>query len=299
MTDARASQGDTAPNLGRAPWFDARLSPRDFQRIGAFVEAHTGIRMPEAKRTMVESRLRSRLRDLGLKSYTDYCDHALSGDEEELVKLVDQVTTNKTDFFREPAHFDYLVQHACPTLSRERGAGFVRDLTVWSAACSSGEEPYTLAMVLSELAITQPGFHFTILATDICTSVLEHAERAIYAEDRVDPVPPRLRARYLLQSRDRERKLVRIAPELRERVTFRRLNLMEDRYPLREPVDIIFCRNVFIYFERKTQEQILNRFVRHLAPGGYVFLGHSEAINGHDVPLKAVAPTTYRGPLAK
>ena len=107
----------------------------------------------------------------------------------------------------------------------------------------------------------------------------------------------RLRSRYLLQSKDRERKLVRIRPELRERVTFRRLNLMDARYPLREPVDVIFCRNVFIYFDRRTQEQILNRFVRHLAPGGYVFLGHSEAINGHDVPLKAVAPTTYRGPM--
>jgi chemotaxis protein methyltransferase CheR len=297
QSSRRATEAEGA-QAGRPPWFDAHLSPRDFQRIGAFIEANIGIRMPEAKRTMVEARLRSRLRDLGLSSFSEYCDRALAGGdaEGELVHLVDQVTTNKTDFFREPGHFDYLAQQAWPTLVRERGAGVERELTVWSAACSSGEEPYTLAMVLSEVALAHPGWRFQILATDICTQVLAQAQRAIYAVDRIAPIPPRMRERYLLQSRDPEQKLVRIAPALRGRVRFRQLNLMDQSYGIREPVDVIFCRNVFIYFDRCTQERILNHFCRHLAPGGYVFLGHSEAINGHDVPLRAVAPTTYRAP---
>jgi chemotaxis protein methyltransferase CheR len=294
----RHSVEPEGPPSERPPWFDAHLSARDFQRLGAYIESHTGIRMPEGKRVMVEARLRPRLRELGLKSFTEYCARAFSGvaDEGELVQLVDQVTTNKTDFFREPGHFDYLAQQAWPTLFRERGAGMDRELVVWSAACSSGEEPYTLAMVLSEIATAHPGFRFKVLATDICTSVLAQAQRAIYPVDRIAPIPRRLRERYLLQSRDPAQQLVRIVPSLRNAVRFRRLNLLDPDYGVREPVDVIFCRNVFIYFDRKTQERILNHFCRHLAPGGYVFLGHSEAINGHDVPLRAVAPTTYRVP---
>jgi chemotaxis protein methyltransferase CheR len=303
MSGQRASRGAEvvrAPAGAPPAWNEAQLSHKDFRRIGAYIEQHAGIRMPDAKRTMVEARVRSRLRALGVPSFSEYCDRTLSdgGDAEELVHLVDAISTNKTDFFREPGHFDYLARQAWPTLARERGAGLERELVVWSAACSSGEEPYTLAMVLSEVAAQHPGLRFSILATDICTEVLARATRAVYTEEQIAPIPPPLRAKYLLRSKDRERALVRVAPAIRAHVRFRRLNLMDAQYGIREPVDVIFCRNVFIYFERKTQEQILNRFCRHLAPGGYVFLGHSEAINGHDVPLRAVAPTTYRAAVA-
>jgi chemotaxis protein methyltransferase CheR len=287
---------DYRSQLERPPWFDARLSTRDFQRLGAFIEARLGIRMPDVKKIMLESRLRSRLKTLGLGSFTEYCALVLRADapEAEVVHLLDHVTTNKTDFFREPGHFEHLARHAVPTLLRERGAGVTRELVVWSAGCSTGEEPYTLAMVLSELTLVHPGLRFQILATDISTEVLARAVRGVYGRDRITPVPPALRARYLLSSKDPEQEIVRVSRALRDRVRFRRLNLMDEDYRLGAEVDVIFCRNVFIYFDRRTQERVLARFCHQLAPGGYVYLGHSEAISSPDLPLRAVAPTTYR-----
>jgi chemotaxis protein methyltransferase CheR len=283
---------------GRGSWTDAKLSPREFARLADFIEHHCGIRMPPAKKVMVESRLRKRLRELGLAGFSEYCDRVLGAKEGdgELVHMIDAVTTNKTDFFREPQHFEYLVKAALPTLMREQGSGIRRPLMVWSAGCSSGEEPYTLAMVLAEVAERLPGFRYLLLATDICTKVLGKAKAAVYEEDRVEPVPPELRRKYLLRSKDREKRVVRIAPELRSLVRFRRLNFLDDDFGLREPIDVVFCRNVFIYFDRPTQEAVLHRFCRHLVPGGYVFLGHSETINGLRVPLVPVAPTVYRTP---
>ncbi|MBE0617407.1 MAG: methyltransferase domain-containing protein, partial [Proteobacteria bacterium] len=201
--------------------------------------------------------------------------------------------TNKTDFFREPQHFEYLVRAALPELVRT-GAGLRRPVAVWSAGCSTGEEPYTLAMVLAEVAESLPGVRYLILATDISTAVLHKAQQAVYEEERILPVAAPLRKKYLLRSRDRTRSLVRVAPELRQHVRFRMLNFMDGSFGLRESMDVIFCRNVMIYFDRETQEALLNRFCRHLAPGGYVFLGHSETINGLQVPLTQVAPTIYR-----
>lgn len=280
----------------RPPWFDAQISTRDFGVLRGLIEQRVGIRMPEVKRTMLEARLRPRLRALGLTRFSQYCELLLDPcrGPEEAVAFIDRVTTNKTDFFREPAHFDYLVHHAWPTLVREHGAGLERDLEVWCAACSSGEEAYTLAMVLNEAASVGPPRRFRILATDISTEVLSNAQRAIYTRDQIQPVPRGLRSRYFLQSKDPTTRLVRVAPTLRAAVTFRLQNLMDDDYGIRRPLDVIFCRNVFIYFERKTQERVLQQFCRLLVPGGYVFLGHSEVINGHDAPLQAVAPTTYR-----
>ena len=156
------------------------------------------------------------------------------------------------------------------------------------------EEPYTLAMVLSEFARESPRFDFSILATDISTEILERARQAIYAEDRIEPIPEALRSRYLLRSKNRDAGLIRIAPSLRQRVRFDHLNFLDSDFGIRGSVDVIFCRNVFIYFERGTQEAVLRRFCRHLTAGGYLFLGHSETINGLDAPLSQVAPTVYR-----
>ncbi|MDF1553632.1 MAG: hypothetical protein P1P84_11250 [Deferrisomatales bacterium] len=277
-------------------WIGARLESAEFRRLAAFIEAHCGIRMPASKRVMLESRLRRRLRSLGLVSFREYCDLALHDRAgiDERIHLVDAVTTNKTDFFREPQHFEVLVREVLPTLMRTSGAGVRCPLAVWSAGCSTGEEPYTLAMVLREVACGLPGFRFGILATDISTSVLTAARRAVYPERLIQPIPPGLRRKYLLKSRDGSRSLVRMGPELRQVVQFRRLNFMDTEFGLREPQDVIFCRNVMIYFDRATQERLLLRFCRHLAPGGYVFLGHSESINGLRLPLRQVAPTVYR-----
>lgn len=269
------------------------LGDREFKRFSEFIEAHCGIRMPATKKTMLEARLQKRLRNLGMDSFRAYCDFLLSpeGIKNELVPMIDVVTTNKTDFFREPVHFDFLNKNI---LVKIGVSGISRKLRVWSAGCSSGEEPYTLAMILQDFAEKRYGFDFSILATDICTTVLEKAALGIYQIEDVDPVPLELKRKYLLKSRDRSKGMVRIAPELRRLVEFRRLNFMDDGFGISEPMDIIFCRNVIIYFDRQTQEKLLNKFCRHLAPGGYLFLGHSETLNGLDVPLIQVYSTVYK-----
>ncbi len=282
------------PEPGEVPAFmDAELTPAEFARLGDFIEARYGIRMPDNKKVMLEHRLRKRLRALGLTSFGPYCQRVLGGDEEELVHMVDEVTTNTTDFFREPQHFDYLANVVVPTLVAERRPRLPGELRVWSAACSTGEEPYTLAMVLSEIAEKIPGFRWRVRATDICTDVLERAIRATYAAPRVEPVPMHLRQKYLLRKADGS-PVVRIVPQLRDRVHFQHKNLLDRDFDAIGPVDVIFCRNVFIYFERDVQQAILQRFHRALVPGGYLFLGHSETANGRDVRLTPVTPTVYR-----
>ncbi|OHB32161.1 MAG: chemotaxis protein CheR [Desulfuromonadaceae bacterium GWB2_53_15] len=271
------------------------LKDREFNRFSSFIYDEVGIKMPPAKKTMLEARLQKRLKALGLHTFEEYADFVFSaaGKGDELIHLIDVVTTNKTDFFREPAHFEYLVKSAIPSLIDTRDAGIRNPLKIWSAGCSTGEEPYTLAMVLSEFTTSNPGFRTSILASDISTSVLSKARNAIYTEDRVDTIPLHLKKKYLLRSRDASKSLVRITPQLRTMVNFRRLNFMED-FGLQEQMDIIFCRNVIIYFDKPTQERLLQRFHQQLVRGGFLFLGHSETLNGLNVPLHPVASTVYR-----
>lgn len=269
------------------------LSSRDFARLCDFVYAEAGIRLGPGKKTMLESRLRRRLRHLHMDSCASYCAYLFGqeGLRDEKIHFIDVVTTNKTDFFREPAHFDFLAQRALPELAA-RAEG--RSLLVWSAGCSSGEEPYTLAMVLSEYAQDHPAFRFTILATDISTAVLARAELGVYPAETVEPVPPALRRKYLMRSREPGSHRVRIAPELRKLVVFRRLNFMDADYGLSECADAIFCRNVIIYFDRPTQQRILSRLTHFLVPSGYLFVGHSETLHDMNLPLEPVAPALYR-----
>ncbi|MBI5639105.1 MAG: protein-glutamate O-methyltransferase [Nitrospirae bacterium] len=275
---------------------NAVMSDKDFLRLKGFICDECGIRLTDAKKIMLESRLRRRLRKLGMHSFREYCDYLFSpkGAAGEIFQMIDEVTTNKTDFFREPNHFDYLVRRALPEITGGQGDCARKRLMVWSAGCSTGEEPYTLAMILSDYTERLKGLTFEILATDISTKVLEKAMSGIYDEERVEPVPVPFKRKYLLRSKDRSRALVRIVPELRDRVKFRRLNFMAGDFGMREQMDVIFCRNVIIYFDRPTQEMILNRICHHLARGGYLFMGHSETLSGLDVPLTQVAPTVYR-----
>ena len=272
------------------------MNEAQFRRLGECIYQVCGIRLNDSKKVMLESRLSKRLKALGMKTYKDYCEYLFSpkGSDEELVHMIDMVTTNKTDFFREPAHFDFLRRNALPELIRIHRAGTGSQLTVWSAGCSTGEEPYTLSMVLSDYAEIHRGFEYLILATDISSRVLEIAKAGIYSEEQVVPVPPMFRERYLLRGKARQMGNVRIVPELRERIRFRRLNFMDGDFGMREPLDIVFCRNVIIYFDRPTQERLINRINSHMIPGGYLFMGHSETLNGMKVPLVSVAPTVYR-----
>ncbi|GGH23904.1 chemotaxis protein methyltransferase [Alsobacter metallidurans] len=267
------------------------LTDAQFRRIASLVENHTGIRVPASKRIMVEARLRKRVRALGLPDLSAYA-ALLAGDapEDEFPHFINCMTTNKTDFFREPVHFDVLRDRVAPELLRRDSK---RPLTLWSAACSTGAEPYTIAMVLDAMAREAP-FRYRILATDISTDVLAQARRAVFQLDMAAPIPPEMRRRYVLTSRDPGRAEFRIAPELRANVGFGHLNLMDARYGVENDVDVIFCRNVLIYFDRDVQHAVLTRLVSHLRPGGYLFLGHSESMAGVGLSVRQVLPTVYQ-----
>jgi chemotaxis protein methyltransferase CheR len=270
------------------------LSNADFEELRALVYDQSGINLSSDKKTMMEVRLKRRLRSLGMASFEEYCGHVFTpqGRESELVHLIDVITTNKTDFFREAGHFDYLVSKTLPDLATRKGA--IRKSLIWSAGCSTGEEPYTLAMVLSEYAQACPGFRFSVLATDISTAVLGKAAMGIFRSELLKPVPQNLRRKYFMRSRDPESDLLRVVPEVRALIQFRRVNFMDADFGLSESPEIIFCRNVIIYFDRPTQIRLLGKLTRQLSPGGYFFAGHSESLQGMDLPLVPVAPAIYR-----
>ncbi|MGB9361907.1 MAG: protein-glutamate O-methyltransferase CheR, partial [Candidatus Sulfotelmatobacter sp.] len=254
----------------------------------------SGIHLSVEKKTMLELRIKRRLKALNLDSFRKYCEYLFTarGEKEEIVHLIDVVSTNKTDFFREPDHFVFLAQKAIPDLlAHKENAG---SLLVWSAGCSTGEEPYTLAMVLQEWSLANSALHFKVLATDVSTTVLAKAHRGVFHCDVVRPVPAELRRKYFMRSRDPESKVLRVVPELRQVVEFRRLNFMDADFGLAQKVDVVFCRNVMIYFDRPTQERIVQKLANQLVAGGYAFFGHSESLQQMNVPLRAVAPSAYR-----
>jgi len=268
------------------------LSAHNYARLAAVITKASGIKMPAVKRTMIEGRLRRRVSALGLASLNAYCDYLFDGGafEAELVHLINLATTNKTDFFREPAHFDFMTQVALPDLA---GAGR-RQVKLWSAAASVGAEAYTLAMVMEEFRRGGRGPDYSILATDICTEVLDQAAAGRFPSAMIDPVPIELRRRYALKARDPKVNEVRIAPTLRAKIAFARLNLMDDAYPVDRDMDFIFCRNILIYFDKETQERVLSRLCAHLRPDGYLVLGHSESAVGVDLPVVAVVNTIFQ-----
>lgn len=274
--------------------YDTSLSNQDYTRLCTLVRNEAGIHLGAEKRTMLEARIRRRLKALEMESYDQYCRYLFGrkGLHEEIGHLIDVVTTNKTDFFREPKHFEFLVDRALPEFSARWAGG--RPFFVWSAGCSTGEEPYTLAMLLSDYAQAHPGFRFRILATDISTIVLKKAELGVYGEDAIGAIPSSMKRRYFLRSRDAASGRVRVAPELRSHVEFRQLNFMATDFGVNETLDAIFCRNVIIYFERATQECILRKLSACLVPEGYLFVGHAETLHDMDLPLVPVAPSLYR-----
>jgi chemotaxis protein methyltransferase CheR len=273
-----------------------RLSHRHFRSIAELVEAQVGIKLPAGKRIMLEGRLQKRVRILNYSDINEYVEHLFDEDhfEVELVHLIDCVTTNKTDFFREPSHFAFMRDAAVPEILRRRGRG-VRPLKIWSAACSTGMEAYTIAMVLDNMVMTGANFQFSVLGTDISTSVLHLAEAGIYTPEMVAPVPVELAKRYFLSSKDPARDEVRVTPKLRRCTNFMRMNLMDEVYPVDRDVDIIFCRNVLIYFDKPTQREVVDRLCTHLRPGGYFIVGHSESmIHNESTVLQQVQPTIFR-----
>jgi len=279
--------------VSHTPAHDARapeLSAADFRKISELAHRKFGLSLKTGKEGLVAARLGKKIRQGGFRSFADYHRHILSDQTgQALVELIDALTTNHTCFLRERAHFDFLGQIAAGEFSS------LTDLRVWSAACSSGEEPYSLAMYLSEIgqkAACRWISKLHIVATDISTRVLAKSERAVYEAERFSGIPEQWWKKYLLRGRGGCEGFYQVKPEIRRLVEFERLNLIE---PLpRRVFHVIFCRNVMMYFDKPTQQDIVSRLADCLEPGGYLFVGHSETLTGIDHSLHYVKPAVYR-----
>ena len=265
----------------------------DFGELCELIHRASGIKLDSGKKQLVRSRLRQRMLERGATSIGSYV-HLLKTDTsgEETSRLVDLISTNVTSFFREPHHFDHLVKHV---LGEHRTSGRVDALRVWSAACSSGQEPYSAAIALAEALGMERLRRFLILATDISTKMVSHAHEGIYSTSSLQSMRADLRAKWF-QPLDAERS--QLDWSLRGRVRARHLNLM-DRWPMTKPFDVIFCRNALIYFDEPTVTRLAERFWQQLRPGGFLYIGHSESLAQIPNRFEYVAPTVYRRPDAE
>ncbi len=270
-----------SPNLNTL-----ELDQSQFDTIRRMVYQLCGINLTDGKNGLVRARLLKRLRALNLPDFDAYLqrirDDRSGG---EIVAMIDVLTTNKTSFFREAQHFDYLQEEVFPAFAGNR-----RPLRIWCAGCSTGEEPYTLAIVLRE-AFRDTKMDVKILATDISTRVLEHARAGVYEADKLSEAPPTLVSRYFTEEPGAPRRY-RVRPETQKLIQFARLNLMEE-WPMRGPFDVIFCRNVMIYFDKETQERLIRRFAALLGPGAPLLVGHSESLTAWSSIVRYVRPAVY------
>ena len=265
------------------------ITPKEFEQFRALIYQECGISLNESKKTLLVSRLSKRLHTLELDSFQAYYDLVADQTEgDEFTLLLDLVSTNKTDFFREPKHFDFLREQIIPTLQSSRR------IRIWSSASSSGEEPYTIAMTLHDSVPDPERWDFQILASDISTRVLVRAASGVYDGERVRTLPAETVKRHFLKGKGERAGMIKVKPHLAQMVRYRRINLMDETFPIQAPLDLIFCRNVMIYFDRSTQAQLATKFYRYLKPGGYLFIGHSESLQRLDQPFKAIAPTIYQ-----
>jgi chemotaxis protein methyltransferase CheR len=269
---------------------DVELSKREFELFRALAYETSGLDFPDNKQQLVSTRLARNMRDLSITSFNDYYRYVTEDQTGvSLSEMIDALTTNHTSFAREPAHFEFLRRKILPGL-RDRTR-----ISIWSAACSSGEEPYSIAFTLADEGVA---FHqMGILATDISTRVIETARKGIYPIERVEGIPPAQSKRYLVRGTSEWADWYLVRKEVRASIEFRQFNLMEKIGGI-GPFPVIFCRNVMIYFDRNVQQGLVNRLSEHLEPGGYLFIGHSETLNGLDQPLEYVQAAVYRKPIA-
>jgi chemotaxis protein methyltransferase CheR len=269
------------------------LTDIEFGRFRDLVEREVGIHLSSVKQALVNARLLSRIRELGLATFQDYYDRVIASPHDELIRFINAICTNETRFFREPAQFEYL---RTALVNRWRAEGDAhrraRRLRVWSAACSSGEEPYTLAMTL--LDCLPPDWAVEIVATDVSTKVLDKAVKAVYPMERVREIPSELHQRFLLRGVGSRAGSFRIGPSARAAVTFQRENLVTGDFNGLGRFDLILCRNVLMYFRPETRRNVVSRLLGQLNPAGQLFVGHSESLHGLDLEVETVAPTIYR-----
>lgn len=282
---------------GRTPDFGLVVLDRaDFDLFRELIRERTGIALAADKLSLIQNRLSKRLRALGMSTFREYHD-ALRKEPEgaEMVRFTDVVTTNKTSFYREAHHFDFLAKTWLPDMMRRANAGGRRRIRVWSAACGRGEEPYTIACtILSALGTHAMGWDTRILATDLSTKVLDAARAGMYSQDKLQDVPPDVLKAHFLRGTGRNEGVARIRETTRQLVTFAQLNFIAPKRPIRSKFDVVFCRNALIYFDKPTQQQIVRRLADHVEPGGYLILGHSECVHGWFSDLEALGSTIYR-----
>lgn len=268
------------------------LSSKDFKYLCELVYGSTGIVLDERKREMIYRRLTRRTRQLKLKTFSCYCDLLRSGDSEELAKFFNIITTNLTSFFREEHHFDFLRDTFVPEHMQRRESD--RKLRVWSSACSTGEEPYSLAIALHEAMGTfLDTWDVKILATDLDTEVLSTAEAGVYKDERIESLSEERKGAWFRAGTGDNESMVKVNSKLKDLITFNSLNLLE-KWPMKGVFDVIICRNVLIYFDRKTQDSLVSRFVKMLRPNGILMLGHSESIDAKSFGLTLIGKTTFR-----
>ncbi len=269
-----------------------KLKDEEFQFFKKFLLKKLGIEIKNEKKIMLESRLNKRLHNLGLSNFTEYINFLFSkdGSKCELSKFLDIVTTHKTDFFREIEHFSILEKIILKEFYK-KGKTF---LNVWSAGCSSGEEAYSIAITIQNIIDEENlDFDYHVLGTDISEDMIKVAKSAVYKEERALNINTNLKKKYLLRSKDRRKRLIKIAPEIRKKVSFRILNLI-DSLNFREKFDIIFCRNVAIYFNEETQGILFANLLNWLNSGGYLFLGHAESLFGYNLPVTKYYSSVYK-----
>jgi len=270
-------------------YFNQKLTEDEFGQIANYIYSNYGIKMPPEKKLMLEGRLYKRLRETKNNTFRSYLDFVFETDDGkgELINMVDVITTNKTDFFREPHHFEYLKQKFLPQYEND-------EINIWSSASSTGEEIYTIAITMEEYQLEHGrNVDYNLFASDISTKVLKQANSAIYNEARIKDLPLNLKRRYFLKSKDPLKKTVRVIPELRNKVSFNRINLLQPIKDYTKLFDLVFCRNVLIYFDRETQESVLNNICDKMKVGATLMLGHSESISGLSLPLKQIQPTIF------
>ncbi len=272
------------------------LTDKEFRLFRELIYEQTGISLSEHKRALVYSRLGKRLRFHGLKTYLDYYNYILNKDTTgtELVEMINAITTNKTSFFREDFHFKFLSETLFPALKKNALSHHTKTINIWSAGCSTGEEAYTIAMALSEAFPDNFGWHVKILATDIDTNVLKKAYDGIYPMENADQIPNNLLLKYFHKGRGENNGFFRAADKLRDLITFQQLNLLDTKWHHKQKFDIIFCRNVIIYFDKKTQHELIHRFQDNLVLDGYLMLGHSESLHGQETNLVNLGKNIYQ-----
>lgn len=270
-----------------------QLSDHEFQLISTLVRRRFGIDLGEHKRTLIVARLQKVLREGGFPDFQSYYDYVVSDPSgQALLTMVDRISTNHTFFFREKEHIDFFRTTALPRvfeIIRRKGQ---KGFRIWSAGCSSGEEPYTLAIVISDyFGDSLSAIDAGILATDISVTALEKAKTGVYTKEQISKVPPLYRQRYFTHL---QRDLYEVRPSVKALVLFRRLNLMRQEYPFKERFHVIFCRNVMIYFDHTTRRQLLERFHRYTEPGGYLIIGQSESIDRSSALYRYICPSVYQ-----